>query len=105
MLSTRRALLFVAAFALTADAPADAARLKGRVQTGDAPAANARVTLFASGEDRATRLGTATTNRRGRFAIRYRRRAGAVHYAIARKATATQLSAISIADGAAAGTA
>ena len=71
------AVLFVLVVPASA---AHAAKLTGRVVTSGHPLAGARVTLAAAP---GSRLGRATTDRRGRFAIAYQAPADAVVYAVA----------------------
>jgi streptogramin lyase len=63
---------------------AHAAQVSGRVLAGSRPVADSQVRLYASGADSRARLGSATTNARGRFTISYEATsAGAVIYAVA----------------------
>jgi len=63
---------------------ASAAEVSGRVLASDRPVAASRVTLYASGARAASRLGSATTNVRGRFRVSYSSPGGdAVVYAVA----------------------
>jgi hypothetical protein len=63
---------------------ASAAQLSGSVLAGNRPVAASHVTLYASGARAAARLGSATTNARGRFKVSYRSpRRQAVVYAVA----------------------
>jgi hypothetical protein len=65
-------------------AAASAAQLSGRVLAADRPVAASRVTLYASGERVAARLGSARTNARGRFELSYSSPGGdPVLYAVA----------------------
>jgi hypothetical protein len=57
--------------ALALATPAQAAELSGRVTAGKRAVAGSRVTLRASGEQRAKRLGAAVSDARGRFTISY----------------------------------
>jgi hypothetical protein len=75
-------LASVAALAVLA-APAHGAQVSGRVVAGDRPVEGARVTLYASGAASASRLGSATSDERGRFTVSYSPRRGAVVYAVA----------------------
>ena len=76
-------LASLAALAVLA-APANARQLSGRVLAGDLPVDASRVTLYASGARVAARLGSATTNARGRFTLAYTTpRRAAVIYAVA----------------------
>lgn len=64
--------------------PAGAARIEGKVLAAWTPVAYSKVTLYASGGEAPARLGSTTTDRRGRFELRYARpRRGAVVYATA----------------------
>lgn len=62
---------------------ANAAQVSGRVLAGDLPVEGSRVRLYASGAATVSRLGSATTNARGRFKVSYSPRPGAVVYAVA----------------------
>src|SRR5919109_118283 len=63
---------------------AQAERVSGRVLAGKRPVDAARVTLYASGPTAARRLGSDTTNARGRFLVSYRPpRGDALLYAVA----------------------
>jgi hypothetical protein len=79
------ALAVIATLCCAALAPAaGAAELSGTVRAGELPVPGSAVALYASGERRATLLGAASTDRRGRFSISYSRpRDGAVLYAVA----------------------
>jgi streptogramin lyase len=62
---------------------AGAAELSGRVLTAGHPLEGSRVTLYGSGAGLGSRLGSASTDARGRFELDYTPRAGAVHYVVA----------------------
>lgn len=72
-------------------------KLSGRVVSGKLPLARTPVSLQVSGvaEGRSRRIGRTVTNRRGQFALRYRkpRRAGAVLYVTAGRGAAIRLAA------------
>jgi hypothetical protein len=84
--TTVRAALIGAAVALTsvATASAQGATIRGKVESGDRPISRAPVTLFrtAARQNAPVAIAKARSNRRGRFALHYRKpkRAGAVLY-------------------------
>jgi sugar lactone lactonase YvrE len=90
LLARRRAhivvLALLASLGAVAGLPgaASAAQLSGNVLAGNRPVADSHVTLYASGARTAARLGSATTDARGRFTVSYRSpRRDAVVYAVA----------------------